>query len=360
MNLIHIIPSNKWGGIQTYALDICRHYKETGWKVTALTRNAVGVDALFSEAGIELAHAPIGGLTDIASVMILARRLSALPDGPTVIHVHRYRDAFTALAARRLAKRNDVKIVSTRHTTRRGRNTFLFRKIYAGIDAHIFVSEMVYDCFRHSLNGDITLPPEKVNILHNSLNIKPLEYEPEPQRGPVIALYQGSLVKGKGLESLIDAIGMLKGIKLRLRISGMGDPDYLDMLRRKAMQRDVMESIDWNHKTAPSTEACIESHFGVSPSSEKEAFNLGCLRFMAAGRPQVATNNGAQKEYLTDGSTAIIVEPDDASALAEAMKRLASDAELRRRIGNEALREYDSRLSWNHFIKRLDNIYKMK
>ena len=158
MNLIHIIPSNKWGGIQTYALDICRHYKEAGWKVTALTRNAVGVDALFSEAGIELAHAPIGGLTDIASVMILARRLSALPDGPTVIHVHRYRDAFTALAARRLAKRNDVKIVSTRHTTRRGRNTFLFRKIYAGIDAHIFVSEMVYDCFRHSLNAENPIP----------------------------------------------------------------------------------------------------------------------------------------------------------------------------------------------------------
>lgn len=169
-SLIHIVSSNKWGGVQTYALDICRHYAEAGWEVTALTRNAVGVDAPFAEAGIGLLHAPVGGFFDLASPMTLARKLRESPRGATVVHTHRYRDAFTALLAKKIANRPDVRIVTTRHSVRRGRDTRVFRKIYSGISAHIFVSEMCYNAFRHSLKKDITLPPERIHILRNSIN----------------------------------------------------------------------------------------------------------------------------------------------------------------------------------------------
>ncbi len=358
-SLIHIIPSNKWGGAQTYALDICRHYVGVGWKVTALTRNAVGVDVPFAESGIKLLHAPLAGFFDPASVMTLARKLSESQCNSIVIHTHRYRDAFTALLAKKIAKRQDVKIVTTRHTVRRGRNTYVFRKIYSNVDAHIFVSKMAYEGFRNSLKGTIILPENRIHILHNSINtgmgiIKP---NAEPEHGPITALYQGALVKGKGLETLIDAMALLKGTKLRLRISGMGNPDYLDMLRRRAMQRDVMDSIDWNNKATPSVEACTEAFFGVVPSSEIEAFSLESLRFMAAARPQVATDNGAQKEYLRDGDTAFLVKPDNANELARAMRSLTQDPNLRTEMGLRAHNEFSSHLSWQHFINTLNKIY---
>lgn len=180
-SLIHIVSSNKWGGVQTYALDICRHYAEAGWEVTALTRNAVGVDAPFAEAGIGLLHAPVGGFFDLASPMTLARKLRESPRGATVVHTHRYRDAFTALLAKKIANRPDVRIVTTRHSVRRGRDTRVFRKIYSGISAHIFVSEMCYNAFRHSLKKDITLPPERIHILRNSINAE----TDTPCRSPV-------------------------------------------------------------------------------------------------------------------------------------------------------------------------------
>ncbi len=356
-SLIHIIPSNKWGGAQTYALDICRHYHAAGWEVTALTRNAVGVDAPFAEAGIGLLHAPLGGIFDLASAMTLARRLKASPTGYTVIHAHRYRDAFTALLAKKIAKRPDVKIVTTRHTVRRGRDTFLFRKIYSGVDAHIFVSKMAFQGFRNSLKGKINLPENKIHILHNGIYAAPEEIMPEPGHGPVIALYQGALVKGKGLETLIDAMALIKGSKMRLRISGMGDPDYLDMLRRRAMQREVMDNIDWNLKATPSVEACSEAHFGVIPSSVREAFSLESLRFMAAARPQISTDNGAQCEYLEEGVTAFLIKPDNAQALAEAMLRLAKNPALRIDMGNAAYKKFSAHLSWKHFINSLNKIY---
>lgn len=355
-SLIHIIPSNKWGGARNYALDICRHYRQQGWDVTAMTRNAVGVDTKFAEAGIQLMHAPLTGFFDFASAFALARKIKTADTG-SIVHTHRYRDALTAILARRIANRRDIRIVSTRHAVRRGQNTWLFRKIYKYVDAHIFVSKMAYESFRHSLGGEITLNPEKVHIIHNSLLLPEMEYCQEPAAGPVCALYQGAIVKGKGLETLIDAMAMLRDIKLRLRITGTGNPDYLDMLRRRAQQRDVMNSIDWNIRQTADTEACLGCHFGVVPSVEKEAFSLESLRFMAAGRPQVATANGAQREYLENGTTALLVNPGDAKVLAEAMRSLFEDRELRRQMGTSAFEEFKNHLSWHHFIKSLDKIY---
>ena len=357
-SLIHIVPTNKWGGVQSYALDICRHYREAGWNVTALTRNAVGVDAPFSEAGITLQQAPVRGFYDAATAMTLARLLRNLPVGRSVvIHTHRYRDAFTALIAKKLAKRADVRTVSTRHTVRRGRDSWIFRKLYKMVDAHIFVSQMAYDGFIGHREAKMGLDPQKIHILHNSLNLPDLPPVAEPVNGPVIALYQGALVKGKGLETLIDAMALLKKEKIRLRISGMGNPDYLDILRRRAMMRDVMEAIDWNLKAKPSLETCTEAHFGVIPSTEREAFSLESLRLMAAMRPQVCTLHGAQTEYLAEGTTALLVEPGNARSLADAMRQLARNRELRLSMGYAAFKEFSQNLSWKTFINKLNNIY---
>ncbi len=94
-SLIHIIPSNKWGGIQSYALDICRHYRSQGWEVTALTRNAVGVDSHFAENEIRLVHAPLTGFFNIPSALILARELKT-----TVKTTKKFSTPVTAITAR--------------------------------------------------------------------------------------------------------------------------------------------------------------------------------------------------------------------------------------------------------------------
>ncbi len=100
---------------------------------------------------------------------------------------------------------------------------------------------MWYNAFRHSLKKDITLPPERIHILRNSINSETDTLLPEPGHGPVVALYQGALVRGKGLETVMDNMSMLKGTRIRLRISGMGNPDYLSVLPRPVTQPDATE-----------------------------------------------------------------------------------------------------------------------
>lgn len=357
--LIHIIPSNRWGGLQRYALDICRHYLHQGWKVAALTRNAVAVDTPFAAEGIRLLHAPVAGFADIATAMTLARQLRATPEqDKTVIHVHRYRDAITATLARLLAKRSDVRIISTRHVVRKGKNNPFFRKLYRLVDAHIFVSDLCYNTFRRSAGNPIRLPDNSVYILRNSFNIPEPSPTATPPAGPLCAQYVGAIVKGKGLETLIDAMSLLRDLRLRLRICGTGDPDYLDTLRRRAMSRMVMDSIDWNLHPGPVPEICRDAHFGVMPSTDREACCMSSMAFMAAGKAQVATNNGAQNEYLSDAETALMVKPADARELADSMRRLAEDPRLRLKLGENANALYSRLLSWPHFVNSLDKIYQ--
>lgn len=357
--LIHLISSNRWGEAQRYALDICSHFHQAGWQVTAVTRDAKVVDDHFRSENITVKHCPLRGFFDPGSALIVARMLRDIPRDGGIIHVHRYRDAFTALLAKRFAKRPDIRVVSTRHAVRRAQISYTFRRIYNKINAHIFVSETARKAFFLPWGGMDKSPvnPKAVYVLHNSLRLPDMPQQEEPQKGPVIAVYQGPLVAGKGIETVIDALVNLRDLKLRLRISGFGVPDYLDMLRRRAMTRGVMEMIDWAVSPEAPVEDVANAHFAVIPSCEREAFGLANLRVMACGRPQICTVGGAQSEYLEDGVTALFVPPADGFALAEAMRKLATTPMLRHAMGEAARKRFEEDLSWQAFSRRLENIY---
>ena len=116
--LIHILSSNRWAGIERYALDICRHFINRGWNVMALTRDAKAVDSMFEKEGIPLFHAPLQGFSDFHSIKLLARKLKEL-SGKVIIHTHGFRTVYTALAAKKLSGKKNIKIVMTRHNVRR-------------------------------------------------------------------------------------------------------------------------------------------------------------------------------------------------------------------------------------------------
>jgi glycosyltransferase involved in cell wall biosynthesis len=58
---------------------------------------------------------------------------------------------------------------------------------------------------------------------------------------------------------------------------------------------------------------------------------------MARGRPVVATGRGGSGEYLRDGENALLFEAGDPAALAAAVRRLAGDPALRRRLREAGL-----------------------
>ena len=354
LTLIHVVASGEWGGPERYAFDVCRYFHGLGWNVKVLTRDTRAVDTHFRNAGIEVRHAPLRKYPDYYSARALARLFVEMPEGRGVVHVHRYNDALTCIIARKIAKRPDIRLVATRHKAERGRDSYLRRIIYRGIDSHLFVSEFSKQMFYSGWKpGRSPLNPAKTDVTYNSLYPSEPMLTPSPAQGPVSAAYRGKLKPGKGLETLIDAFALLKDVKVRLRILGSGHPDYVDRLRRRAALAGVGDRIDWIRNPDFPLLEFSKVHFGVLPSEEPEAFGMANLEFMAFGKPQISTLNGAQKELLSVGDDSIEVAPGDAGALADAIRLLASDPELRISMGTKAFERFNAFFSWPIFLSRL-------
>lgn len=355
--LIHMLASNRWGGIERYALDICRHFKDAGWDVTAVTRDAVAIDSLFKKEGISLIPAPLRGFSDLVSIKTLATKLRGTPEN-VIIHVHGCQNAFTAIMARKWSGKKDVRIIMTRHKVKAASDTILHRFVYRNIDAIVFVSQMVREKFLSTWEGrHHPFTDTEMHVLHNSLNIPHPEYHQPSYPRPLTAMFHGPLQDGKGIETIIDALSLLRGKRIRMKIVGSGRPDYVDRLRQRAIAGGVMEMIDWHKHTDDPSVLISMSDFGVLPSVEEEAFGLSNLEYMAGGRPQICSSNGAQSEYITDGCEGFLIPPENPEILAESITRLALDPNLRSEMGKNAFNTFTGRLSWGSFISRVEDIY---
>jgi len=74
------------------------------------------------------------------------------------------------------------------------------------------------------------------------------------------------------------------------------------------------------------------AHIAVLPS-RREGLPMMLIEAAACGRPLVATDVPGCREIARPAVNALLVPPDDAVALADAIDRLARDRELRRRFG---------------------------
>jgi glycosyltransferase involved in cell wall biosynthesis len=146
-------------------------------------------------------------------------------------------------------------------------------------------------------------------------------------REPFI-LYFGDVTVDKGADLLVKAYRSLE------------DPPPLVMIGRCFLPEvnqvpGVMALGAMPHPYA--MEALRRSLLSVVPSILPEAFGLAALETAAAGKPIVAADIGGLRDVVADGETGLLVAPDDAEALAAALRRLLGDADLRERMGSAAL-----------------------
>jgi len=77
------------------------------------------------------------------------------------------------------------------------------------------------------------------------------------------------------------------------------------------------------------------------------------LEAMAMGRPIVASNRAILHDYVSDGVEALLVPPEDATALRAAIDRVLGDPELARSLGAAARARVESSHTSRGFAARL-------
>jgi glycosyltransferase involved in cell wall biosynthesis len=159
----------------------------------------------------------------------------------------------------------------------------------------------------------------------------------EPEDGPIVIMI-GRLVREKGYFELLEAFARARAGHPRARLLAIGDalPSDRDAvaekIRARAMALGVGESVIFAGLRSDVPALLALGDIFCLPSW-REGMPRSLIEAMAAGLPVVATDIRGCREEVIDGQTGLLVPPRQAAPLAEALKRLLGDADLRARMG---------------------------
>jgi glycosyltransferase involved in cell wall biosynthesis len=158
-------------------------------------------------------------------------------------------------------------------------------------------------------------------------------------------LYVGQVVPHKGVHTAIDACRLLAqwhglGETELTIVGGTTLPAYLESLKDRAGADGLAGRVHFMGSVARDRlPAIYRAHdVLVFPSIWPEPFSLTLLEAMASGMAVVATATGGSAELLRHEANALVFPPEDATACAGHVRRLAEEPDLRSRMQREARR----------------------
>jgi glycosyltransferase involved in cell wall biosynthesis len=183
---------------------------------------------------------------------------------------------------------------------------------------------------------------------------------PAEDRPIVTAAFVGRIIEIKGVRVLMNAHRMLrkKGIRLKLLLAGIPDVENIGAISRDEIAGWAREpDVELLGYIDDIREVWSKADIAVLPSLGGEGLPKSLLEAAACGRPIIATDVSGSREIAIAGRNAILVPPNDAEALCDALERLAGSRELRARYGNEGRRLVESDLAQERVAMDVVKLY---
>jgi len=158
---------------------------------------------------------------------------------------------------------------------------------------------------------------------------------------PSTVLFVGKLIPLHGVETVLAAARLAP--ELRFRLVGSG--------QLESLVRDRPANVDWipwvDYERLPEElhrAGCALGIFGTSAKARRVIPNKA-FQALACGTPLVTADTPGARELLVDGVSALLVPPGDAQALADALRKVAAEPELARRLSVGGRAAYEARAS---------------
>lgn len=179
---------------------------------------------------------------------------------------------------------------------------------------------------------------ERIEVIYNGIDERFLSAPSGKNEQPsdvTRLIYVGRLCEEKGVLALLKALAMLTNNQqlspFMLDVFGDGDEAYVKELYG-FVQANRLDTLVTFHGKVPQDELIRRydrADIMLIPSIWKEPFGLVVAEAMARCLPVITTNIGGPAEIVTHEIDGLLVKPDDAGALAEAVLRLVDDHLLR-------------------------------
>jgi glycosyltransferase involved in cell wall biosynthesis len=230
------------------------------------------------------------------------------------------------------------------------------------VDRYIAVSE----ANGRYLGGTKRLPADKITVIHNGSDLTRFDPNLRPPEGlrtslrfgasdPVL-LVLGRLEPQKGHRYLLDAMPAVLSEFPNARLVCAGDGSLAEELKAEARTLGVDGAVRFVGFQQDVSTWLALADLTVLPSLF-EGLPLVAIESLAAGRPMVATAVDGTPEIVVDGMTGLTVPPADSLSLADAIRRMLRDGDLRRRMGEAGRRWVQERFSQQRQVQETEQLY---
>jgi glycosyltransferase involved in cell wall biosynthesis len=158
---------------------------------------------------------------------------------------------------------------------------------------------------------------------------------------PFRVLFVGKLIPLHGLETILEAARLAPEVPIRIIGSG----------QLEGLLDDPPDNVEWvrwvTYEDLPREywgAGCALGIFGTSDKAQRVIPNKA-YQAIACGTPLITGDTRGARELLTDKENALLVPPGDPAALADAIRRVAAEPELGKRLGAAGRRTYEEHAS---------------
>jgi D-inositol-3-phosphate glycosyltransferase len=216
------------------------------------------------------------------------------------------------------------------------------------------------------------VPEDRITVVPNAVDADLLGVKTSPAEAryglglPADGFWVGtvsSLVPYEGLDTLLEAVALLRARGLDVRCALVGDgtarPGLLAQVERLGLGHVVVLPGRVDHRAAADWHRALDVF--VVPRQDTDVGRavtpLKPIEAMAAGRPVVASDLPALAEIITGPGTGLLVRPDDPQDLATRLQALHGDPDLRDILG-AAGRDFAATRTWQHQAARYRDLYE--
>jgi glycosyltransferase involved in cell wall biosynthesis len=172
---------------------------------------------------------------------------------------------------------------------------------------------------------------------------------------PIVILSTRRLEPVYDVETLLAAWERLSAgerSRFELRIAGSGSQQAALHARGAGLETRFL---GWLSMTRLDAEL-RRAHLYVS-TSRSDSTSVSLLEAMGAGCLPIVSDLPANREWIDDGDNGLIFPPGDAGALAERLRRAASDADLRRRAARRNRELVAARADWHSNLSEVEGLF---
>ncbi|MBU6332879.1 MAG: glycosyltransferase [Chloroflexi bacterium] len=356
MRIVHLYKAYPpvFGGIEQHLRDLCEGLAARGHQVTALTVAPGRRTRITDRGGVRLITA--AGLATLASTPLSlmqlwwARRLSA-----DVVHLQMPYPPGD-LAARLVAGAPALVVSYQSDVVRQRRLLAWYRPL---LEQTLQRARGIMVSNPRLLDSSPWLAPHRQRCAIVPLGVDVSRFAPGTRvhHAPRIG-FVGRLRYYKGLPTLIDACAQLPET---VECLIAGDGPGRAALERQAHARGVASRLRFVGDVAESELPAFYRSLDlfVLPSHLRaEAFGIVLAEALASGVPCISTELGTGTSWVNQhGTTGLVVPPGDATALADAIRRLLADPGLRQQMATaaraRALEQFDRRV----MLDRVEQAY---